>query len=284
MRCLNRTILFLLLITPMASSAGLPHIGRDASATANSAGAATASTAPEDDRDRYVADVRVLLNPDRSGRIRFSGGSWKLPRLYEAITEPTGGSEAPDADWEGLLTKLKKWCAQKPDSITARVALAETYSHYAWKARGKAYANKVTDEGWRLFEERLRLARATLDEASALTEKCPEWYAAMQTVAMGQGWDRDRAAELLQQAITFEPAYDFYYRAFALYLLPKWSGDEGDSERFAEEISNKIGGQQGDVIYFEIARELRCDCMQEMSWERIQRGYAALGSLYGTST
>jgi uncharacterized protein DUF4034 len=114
--------------------------------------------------------VRVLLNPDRfdrldqeaasvrSGRIRFLGGSWKLPRLYEAITEPTGGSEAPDADWEGLLTKLKKWCAQKPDSITARVALAETYSHYAWKARGKAYANKVTDEGWRLFEERLRLA------------------------------------------------------------------------------------------------------------------------------
>jgi hypothetical protein len=35
---------------------------QDASAAPNSAGAATASTASEDDPDRYVADVRVFIS------------------------------------------------------------------------------------------------------------------------------------------------------------------------------------------------------------------------------
>ncbi len=231
--------------------------------------------------DQLDQEARSL----RSSKARFPGGRWKLPRLYQGITEASARNDAPDTEWESLVTTLKEWRAQKPDSITARVALAETYLNYAWKRPGSiSTADKVTEEGWKLLEERLQLAKVTLEDASALSEKCPEWYAVMQTVAMGQSWDRAAASSLFEQAIAFEPAYNFYYRAYALYLLPKWLGGEGDSERFTAEIADKIGGQQGDLIYFEVARELRCDCIENMSWERIKRGYAAIENLYGTST
>ncbi len=193
------------------------------------------------------------------------------------------GDESTDADWEPLLAKLKRWVSQKPDSITARVALADAYMNYAWKARGTEYGDRVAEEGWRQFEERVKLAETTLGEAKVLNGKCPEWYSAMLTVAQAEGWSKQETLALFQRAIAFEPAYDYYYREYALYLLPQWYGEEGEAQEFAKTISAQIGGKLGSIIYFEIARELRCDCVAQMSWTKIQEGYATIEELYGTS-
>ena len=72
------------------------------------------------------------------------------------------------ADWEKAY----------PDSITARVATARFYVAYAWHARSTEYASKVTDEGWRLFKERLAKARTVLDQSKSLEPKCPMWWSA----------------------------------------------------------------------------------------------------------
>ncbi len=65
----------------------------------------------------------------------------------------------------------QEWIAQFPASITARVAYADFLREYAWHARGTDLADKVTEEGWRLFGERLESARKMLAEARELTEK-----------------------------------------------------------------------------------------------------------------
>ena len=138
------------------------------------------------------------------------------------------------------------------------------------------------------MNERVEIARRTLVEAASLTAKCPHWYAAMQLVALAQGWDKAKARALLERAVAFEPGYYHFYREYANYLLPRWFGEDGEAEAFAEEVSNGVGGKEGAFLYFEIATVLNCLCKGEdhlttMSWPQIKKGYAALEELYGTS-
>ncbi len=250
--------------------------------------------------DQYFSQVQELFSREqfgqidymasaaRSGKTRFAGGGWKLYTLYLALAAPADAA-APAEAWEAHLSALKEWTRQSPSSITARVTLAMAYLNYAWKARGVETSDKVTEDGWRLFAERAQHAREILDDASHLAEKCPQWYRAMQTVALAQGWNRHEADELLKDAVAFEPGYFYYYRAHAYYLLPKWHGEPGEAESFADRVSRKVGGEQGEVLYFEIAAELICGCnnevdLQTMSWPRIQDGYATVARLYGAST
>ncbi|HUA00052.1 MAG TPA: hypothetical protein VMB02_06955 [Candidatus Aquilonibacter sp.] len=227
----------------------------------------------------------------RSTKARFKGGVWKLSDFYDGLTRPPEGEEANDDAWEAHIADLKAWIAARPESATARIALAETYSEYAFRARGNAYADSVSDGGWKLFSERTALDAAVLVDAAKLKEKCPYWFEAMQHVAVAQGWSKTQAKQLLDAAIAFEPTYYHYYRVYANFLLPRWYGDPGEVQAFAEQISDQIGGQQGKFMYFEIATVIVCGCdmpsdraqLQVLSWPKIKDGYAALGSLYGYS-
>jgi len=226
----------------------------------------------------------------RTEKSRFSGGVWKLYSFYTALSAPIIGEQATDEDWKLHIAILKEWESAKPESVTARVALAETYINFADHARGQGYANTVSDTGWKLHSERNALAASTLVEAARLKEKCPFWYEVMQHVALGQGWDKSSARDLFEQAVAFEPGYYHFYREYAYYLLPKWYGRPGDAEAFAEEVSRRVSGPEGKFIYFEIASMITCQCdsndshMEKLSWPEIKEGYAALGQLYGLST
>lgn len=225
----------------------------------------------------------------RKGKGRVIGGVWKLYDFYDAIGKTFIRDRADESDWKIYFDSLKQWIAAKPESAAARLSLAHAYMSYAWEARGGGYANSVTDKGWDLFGDRVDLASATLAEAAHLKEKDPYWYELMQTVAIAQGWDKAQARELVEQASASEPGYYHYYREYANFLQPRWYGEEGEVEAFAEETSNRVGGPEGDFLYFEIASLLACQCdpdtnaLQNMSWPKIKQGYAALEQLYGVS-
>lgn len=226
----------------------------------------------------------------RFGKVRFTGGAWKLYSFYVAVTTLPEGEPVDDSDWNLCLEKLKAWVTAKPDSVTAQIALADAYVNYGWYARGTGYANTVAPGQWELFEQRATLARAILKKASQLSEKCPYWYEAMQHVAQAQGWKKSEARELMEQAVSFEPGYYHAYREYARYLDPRWYGEDGEVEAFADEISSRVGGKEGAFLYFEIASLLTCQCdgspahMKKLSWPRIQEGYEAMDQLYGVST
>ena len=234
--------------------------------------------------------LEKTIKEAREGKGRVVGGSWKVLEFYFAIHATFLGQNADESDWKMNFDALNKWIAAKPESAAARISLAQAYSGYAWKARGGGYANTVTDKGWELFRERYAMASATLAEAARLKEKCPYWYEEMQTVALAQGWDKSQTRELMEQAISFEPDYYHFYREHANSLQTKWNGDEGELESFAEEVSNRVGGEKGDILYFEITSLKACQCdaekdaMQNMSWPRIKRGYAELEQTYGVSS
>ena len=225
----------------------------------------------------------------RSSKSRFPGGPWKLYDFYDTLGQPSRGSKASDADWSAHLALLKEWVSGQHQSSTARIALAQAYLNYGGKARGGGYANTVTAEGWQLYGDRADLALASLKEAAALPVKCPFWYFAMLRVAMAQAWSRPQAKALLDGLISFEPSFYHFYRQFAIYLQPKWYGEEGEAEAFADSISQTLGGEEGAFVYFEIVTALNCgpcsnaSTLANFSWPKIKQGYAALENLYGTS-
>lgn len=247
-------------------------------------------------REQKWDDLEAMVDVDRATRARFPGGEWKLARAYKALAYPLQSDDTDpptDDEWQAHGARLAAWVAARPNSITARIALARFYTEYAWATRGNEFADLVKENAMQLFDQRIQKARDVLDGANSLPAKCPEWYLQMMNVAQAQGWDLSEQDRLFRTATEFEPLYYYYYTAYATILLPQWYGEPGASERFADQIADRIGGKQGDFVYFEIALKLDgTDCNtcisykpqpESMSWERIKKGYAAEVGLYGSS-
>jgi len=109
----------------------------------------------------------------------------------------------------------------------------------------------------------------------------------MQMVSVNQGWSVTEARALFEEANKFEPEYYTYASDLAYYLLPKWSGEAGDTEKFVQKIADRIGGDKGDVLYFQVAAAdyviCGCDGNPHLSWDRIKRGFEASEKHYGVS-
>lgn len=240
------------------------------------------------EQDKFEA-IDQLADTARSTRARLPGGFWALHIIYSPLMRPAKDTyDASDSEWNQQLDGLKRWVSQRPKSVTARVALAGAYLQYGWKARGGGYANTVTEDGWRVFGERVDMAAKTLEDAFALPVKCPEWYLTMQFVARAQGLERDAQDAIFEKAVAFDPEYHYFYRAQAESLLPKWGGEEGEMARFAGRIADRVGGKKGDAVYYLIATYLICACdadrqLYGMSWPRIKRGFEGVEELYGQS-
>ena len=237
-------------------------------------------------KQEKFSDLDCIADAERAGKSRFSGGAWKLRYTYIGLDSPRPGHPTQE-DWKKHIQLIERWRDSNSHSVTARIALAESYVSYAWDARGDGFSDSVSDSGWKLFHERLEKAKSILDHSAALAQQCPDWYVAMQQVARGESWDMAQFKALLDKAVAFEPGYQYYYRIYADYLQPKWSGEEGDPARFAEETANRVGGDNGDTLYYLISEGILCGCQESefghFSWPRLQKGFAALEKKYGTS-
>jgi hypothetical protein len=232
----------------------------------------------------------------RSSKEHNADGAWKLSEVYYALGVSNNifgmpmFDNIPDTAFEDRLADLRDWITAKPDSITARVALASVQVDYAWNARSGNYANKVTDEGWRLFGERLNEAAKTLGEAKNLDEKCPVYWSTMMSVAVGMQFPKDQFNDIFNQAITYEPDFERYYVKRANYLLPRWYGSQGEWENDLAKSADKIGGDDGDVLYAQVVWCLNRgtafnNIFQEnnLSWPRVKKGFEILEKRYPNS-
>ena len=156
---------------------------------------------------RDYAGLDDLASAARSSKDRVEGGAWKLYVIYDAAASPASGDRAGMDEWDSHIRVLEDWVKARPDSITARVALAESYRLAGWKARGHGFADTVTDAGWAKFDAQGLKAAATLLEAAKLPAKCPHWYFVMLELARDQGLGKEEIRQLFEGAIAFEPAY-----------------------------------------------------------------------------
>jgi hypothetical protein len=231
-------------------------------------------------------DLENIADKYRTSKEMFSNGEWKLNAFYDGLSFYM--EIAPEDTWVSFLEKLKTWGTNYPKSVTARVALAECLVGYAFYGRSRAYANDVTDKQWQLFYDRLQQASEVLNQAKSLQQKCPDWWAALQRIALGYGWEKSEYDQLLRSAIEYEPTYYAYHFRAAWHLLPWWHGEEGDWERYAKSAANNVGGQEGDILYTRIVWFLHRRCARNVTdqnpnvdWGRIDKGLKAIKSVYG---
>lgn len=233
---------------------------------------------------RRFEQLDCLADLARSHKELFPGGEWKLRTIYVALEKPQ--LHATQQDWNNHLALLDQWISKKPRSITANIALADAYISYAWDARGHGYADTVSEYGWRLFDKRIDRAMHIVQKIQDLSQKCPEWYAVMQEVALAQGWTAEARQALLAEAIKTEPGYYYYYRGYAVSILPQWGGEEGAVEEFLQKATDDVGGDSGDMLYFQVAATFACchfDQKLRFSWPRIQKGFDAVEKQTGVS-
>jgi hypothetical protein len=217
----------------------------------------------------------------RDGKERFEGGYWVLKDFYDGLM-PKDNS---DAEYEKLFERLERWKKAFPDSITARIAVAEAWQSYAGEARGGGYANTVAEEGWRLFQERMKKSKEELVEAKKLKKFCPIWYSSMMSIAKLEGWNYDDFEEIYQQAIAAEPDFYMFYREKAAYLLPRYHGSEKQWLAYLDELQREKGARiyYLTVIYFLFQFNDIPLQKEKFDWEKMKQGFEELRKKDGVS-
>jgi hypothetical protein len=212
----------------------------------------------------------------RASKECSADGVWQLASVYDGLAPL---NSAPDTAWDDRVMALGAWAAARPESITARVAWADVLVAYAWKARGGGEVNTVTTEGWRLFFQRLGQAVTILNAARSLNEQCPEYWSTLMRAALGLQVKRLQFDGIFDEAIKSEPGYETYYYRRAIYLLPRWYGREGEWESDLARQADKLGGENGDVLYAQVVWNLNQLYFVtpfpdgNLSWKRVDHGF-----------
>ncbi len=227
--------------------------------------------------------LEELANQYRSSKSCYPNGFWKLNSFYSGLFLAKS-----DAEWNASLAALRDWVQTKPDSITARVALADALVTYGWRARGSGLADTVTENGWKLFRERLAEAVRVLRQADALNQKCPHSWGVLMKAAQGLGAKKSEYEAVFQKAIAFEPDCMDYYLNKANYLLPQWHGQKGDLAEFMQKSADKFSGEEGDVFYARLAWHAQSSggnifVEEGISWERTERGFQVIDKRFPDS-
>jgi hypothetical protein len=144
-----------------------------------------------------------------------------------------------------------------PGSPYPQALAAEFYVKWAWEARGGGWANTVTDDGWRLFAERLDKAEKAAEEGWALDPLDPDCSRVMVTVCMGKGLDRDVMERWFGRAMQADPDCLAACAAKLNYLYPKWHGSAAETVAFAREcIENGSAGSRIPLLAVDAHVEL----------------------------
>jgi len=195
-------------------------------------------------------ELEKMAHDFRSTKARFPHGTWKLSCFYSTFETPK--NDTPDG-WKRFLSKFDKWLAKYPDSVTARTAAAHGWEWFGWHARGIGFADKVTEEGWRLFHERISKAYSFVSvKPKKYSEDCPGRYREILALATYLGFDRAHFEALFNESISFQQDYHYYYFAKAHYLLPRWHGEDGETLRFALETTKLPPEKGGKTLYMDI--------------------------------
>lgn len=233
---------------------------------------------------RRFDELEKVATELRASQALFGNGSWKITEFYESLK--CQGSE-PEDMWELHDQIHRAWIAAHAQSLTARLAYADFLVSYAWHARGHEYANKVTRKGRQLFVERLAEARQVFAEAQSLPEKDPRLWTIGLSIAQGQDWPESGYNALLGEAHAFAPRYWDYDTSRAISLMPRWYGQPGECEAYAEETAARPDGL-GAELYARIVAS-QCGYYEniftetQVSWPKTREGLEQMRQRYPDS-
>lgn len=136
-----------------------------------------------------------------------------------------------------------------PNAYSSWLLKGEGYIQLAWAARGTGFANTVSEQGQKLFNERLAIAENALTNAWQLYPRDSRIADNMLEVELGQGEGRDRLELWFDRAMALN-TNDYEACSSKLnYLQPKWYGSTVDMLQFGHEcVTNMQWGGNVPLI------------------------------------
>jgi hypothetical protein len=117
-------------------------------------------------------------------------------------------------------TLIKNW----PNEYLTYLLKGKYYSTYAWHGRGNSLADKVPEENWKLFRERLEISREALRQAWTLDTQDERIPLAMISSCKDLGDPRAEMELWFDRAMTLKPDYYAACLRKSNYLEPRWHG------------------------------------------------------------
>lgn len=188
----------------------------------------------------------------RTSKTRTSSGLWHLTLFYAGISDVLNAEPDFTEYWKNVERAVGKWVADVPDSPTARLVYARMLVRHGWSYRGSGYANTVTPQNQRMFEEYLTQARSYLEKHKTVASADPYWYELMAIIGYAQSWPEATFASLIAEGLRKEPLFYQTYFAAIDYYAPKWGGSAAAIEQFARDALERTRSIEGYGMYARI--------------------------------
>lgn len=187
-------------------------------------------------------------------------------------------------DWSKNLDYVSHLKQTYPDTALSSTAEIQYWTSFAWHARGHGYANSVTQDGWRLYRERLEKAETIAIAAKSHAAVQPMWYEQMLWIQGSLGRpaaERDKV--FLEGAKKFKLHYPIYM-AMLEFMMPQWGGNWDMIDRLiawsVENTKETEGNSLYARLYWMTYTGLRQDTKffggTRASWPKMKSGFEDL--------
>ena len=167
--------------------------------------------------------------------------------FFEAIWPHSDISRIPER-----VEELKKWLSEDPDSVFARIVLADYSYHVAWRHRGSGFVSTVTDEGAAKFEEHIKEASAYLKGFEPGPETPDRYFELQFRLHTSSGASREEFDATADQTLQYCPLNLAAHEAATAYLMPRWLGNPGDVAEYVDRVIAVVGDEEGGKIQMSV--------------------------------
>ncbi len=207
--------------------------------------------------ERVGSYIEVRRRLFRESDIDFA--ETELRNQFSKISDPLAADEYSrtvqrlsefnyDTDPEELRKLMRRWTEERPESHFAWLVRGHQAISYAWYWRGNGWANKVTEQGWKHFNEGIAEAAECFEKAYALEPNDPESAFGMMTVCKAQGRPRSEMEKYFARVMAINPShYEAHWEKFQ-FLRPSWSGSWPEYKEFLDFLDAKIAVDGNPIL------------------------------------
>jgi hypothetical protein len=234
--------------------------------------------------NRRFSELEPVAAEIRRTKPRFDNGSWKIAQFYEPLLVVVRNQRACGNCMIAFTrTGSRNFQRRLQRALLTRTFLESTHGTPAALISPTKLRRKAGDS----LANGSAQAGRTLGEARQLSDKDPFWWVVALGVALGQHWPKNDYDQLLENAKAFEPKFWGYDTARAISLLPRWYGEPGDWEAYAEQVAARPDGL-GAEIYARIVMSLHGyydNVFRETkaSWPKVRQGLIEMRQKYPRS-
>jgi len=220
---------------------------------------------------------------------RTPSGKWKLSLFYGSLRSAIITETEDAGAWDQIQHRVDAWRRLYPSSPAACIADAEVSMRHAWSIRGSGYADEVQSSAWAPFHETVAAADRKLDACRSFGRNDPYWYD-LKLEAARLADDMAGMRRIAGEAFSRFPYFTQNYYDYAYFaLLPKWGGDLGQIEPFADQAVRRTRKLEGASLYARIYWTLRAEMLQSedpaaydklIAWDKVRAGMADVVALY----